>query len=196
MANAELSIETVPGINPPEGFNVPHNIPNSFPILLNDPTTQVIEPVIGFAGDPGTAIAWRLDTQAGYTELRTLRSLRASWVNQWGALSSQINVQLGAWGANPPVPTNANTTFPGGTTNPASCIAFFMVMVLKSTLLIQNVKSGGTVFIFNDIPWATPNSVNSPQVFNPILQPNLTYRKVGEGWPKTHGKMQTFGTHG
>lgn len=196
MANAELSIETQPGINPAEGFNVPHGVPNSYPILLNDPTTQVIEPVIGVAIDPGTCMAFRFDTQVGYTELRTLRCMRASWVNQWGTLSGQINAQIGAWGQNPPNPTIANTTFPGGTTNPASCIAYFMVMVLKSTLLIQNTPTTRSFGLFNAIPWASPNSVNSPVVYNPILQPILTYRKVGEGWPKTRGKMQTFGTHG
>jgi len=196
MANAELSIETVPGANPAEGFNVPHGVLNSYPILLNDPTTGVIEPQIGFATDPGTCLAYRLDTQAGFTELRTLRSMRASWVNQWGTLYNQLLTQIGAWGANPPNPTAANTTFPGGTTNPASCIAYFLVMVMKSTLLIQNQKSGGVIYQFGALTWATPNSVNSPIVYNPILQSNLTYRKVGEGWPKTRGKMQTFGTHG
>ncbi|HUD11070.1 MAG TPA: hypothetical protein VMS08_01560, partial [Candidatus Saccharimonadia bacterium] len=47
IANGEISIETLPGINPPEGYQIPHNVPGSYPIVLKDPTTAVLETTIG-----------------------------------------------------------------------------------------------------------------------------------------------------
>lgn len=197
MANAELSVETLPGQNPPEGFQLPHNIPNSQPIVLADPMTGSVEAVPTVAIDPATAIAWRLDTQLGYSDLRTLRSLRANWVNEWSTLYTQINTQLAGLSASPPVITgSAITTFPGLSTNPAFCIAYFMALVLGGTQLIKPVSSGGYPYVFNTQTYKTPNSSGSPVVINPIVSNTLTKRNVGEGWPKTRGKMQSFGTHG
>jgi len=196
IANGEISIETLPGMNPAEGFQIPHNVPNSYPVVLNDPTTNAVETTIGVANDPEQCIAYRLDTQAFYTELRTLRSIRASWVNQWGVLYPAIVAQLGIWGAALPAAGNLYTSFPVGINNPAGMIAYFMLVVMVNTNLVQNLKSGGTVYNFQVTPFASPNSSGSPQVLNPLVVPTLARRKVGEGWPKTHGKMQTFGTHG
>lgn len=196
IANGELSIETLPGMNPAEGFQVPHNVANSVPIVLNDPATGTIETQPGVAIDPTQAIAWRLDTQSFFTELRTLRSLRSSWVNNWGLLYPNINTQLGIWGAALPANGTLITAFPGGSTNPALCIAYFMLYVLVSTKLVQNVNSGGYTSSFTVTPYAAPNSSGSPAIVNPIVVPALTRRLVGEGWPKTKGKMQSFGTHG
>lgn len=196
IANGEISIDTVTGVDPPEGFNVPHNVPNSYPVVLNDPTSGTVETTIGVANDPEQAIAYRLDTQAFFTELRTLRSLRASWVNQWGVLAPNIQTQLGIWGANLPAAGTLYTSFPAGINNPAGMIAWFMLLVMVNTNLVRPLKSGGVMYNFDIIPFSNPNSSGSPAVVNPILQPQLTRRKVGTGWPKIQGKMQTFGTHG
>lgn len=196
IANGEISVETLPGANPAEGFQIPHNVPNSYPVVLNDPTTGTAETTIGVANDPEQAIAYRLDTQAFFTELRTLRSLRASWVNQWAVLYPNINTQLGIWGAALPTAGTLYTSFPTGINNPAGMIAYFMLLVMVNTNLVQNLKSGGVVYNYQITPFSNPNSSGSPQVYNPVLAAQLTRRKVGEGWPKTRGKMQTFGTHG
>lgn len=196
IANGEISIETLPGANPPEGFQIPHNVPSSYPINLNDPTTGTIETIPDITKDPEQAIAWRFDTQAFFTELRTLRSLRSTWVAQWNVLYPNIVTQLGIWGANLPQRGTIITAFPGGSTNPALNIAYFTLVVMVNTNLVQTQKSGGVAYNFNLLPFAGPNSSASPVIANPILQGTLTRRKVGEGWPKTRGKMQTFGTHG
>lgn len=205
MANAEISIETLPGINPPEGFQIPHSFPVTspvtkyYPIVLNDPTTNVLETTINVAADPGTAIGWRLDTQNFLTELRTLRSLRSTWVQQWGVLLPQIQNAIGNLSVTPPAAGALLTSFsPLGAqaAYPAWCIAYYMLVVLVNTALVSNVKTNTSVTAFNIQPYLTGNSSASPVTINPIMSQNLTYRKIGEGWPKTHGKMQTFGTHG
>lgn len=196
IANGEISIETIPYQNPPEGFQIPHAVANSYPMVLNDPTTNAAETTIGVANDPEQCISYRLDTNTGYTELRTLRSIRASWVNQWAILYPNINTQLGIWGAALPAAGTLITSFPAGINNPAGMIAYFMLVVMVNTNLVQNKPLPTSVTSFNLLPFRQPNSSGSPQVYNPILQPNLARRKVGEGWPKTKGKMQTFGTHG
>lgn len=196
IANGEISIETIPGQNPAEGFNIPHNVANSSPVLLNDPSSGYAETQIGIAIDSEQAIAYRLNTQIGFSELRTLRSLRATWVNQWGVLYPNINTQLGIWGAMLPARQGVITGYPAGINNPAGMIAYFMLVVLVNTQLIQPLASGGYTYNFEATPYATPSSVLSPSVINPIMVPQLTRRKIGEGWPKTRGKMQSFGTHG
>lgn len=197
IANGEISIETLPGMNPAEGFQIPHAVANSFPVVLNDPTSGTPETIPGVANDPEQCIAYRLDTGAGASELRTLRSIRASWVNQWAVLYPNIVAQLGIWGANLPTPGTAITSFPAGINNPAGMIAYFMLVVMVNTNLVQNKPTSRSVTSFQLTTWKTPMSSGiSPAAINPILVPQLARRKVGEGWPKIHGKMQTFGTHG
>lgn len=196
IANGEISIETLPGINPPEGYQIPHNVPGSYPIVLKDPTTAVLETTIGVANDPEQCIAYRLDTQLGYSELRTLRSIRASWVNQWATLYPQIITQLAGLTTALPAPQTLITSFPGGSTDPAFCIAYFMLVVLVNTNFVKPFPLPNSVTTFTILNYKNPSSSGSPVVVNPILIPALARRKVGEGWPKTHGKAQTFGTHG
>jgi hypothetical protein len=196
IANGEISIESLPGVNIAEGFQIPHAVPNSFPVVQNDPTTNVAETTIGVANDPEQSIAYRLDTQTGYTELRTLRSLRSSWVSQWGVLYPNIVAQLGIWGAAAPANLANPPAYPVGINNPAGKIAYFMLFLLRNTQLVQNKPLPTSVTSFLVTPFSAPNSSGSPAVINPVVVPQLARRKVGEGWPKTHGKMQTFGTHG
>jgi|SRR5579871_379006 len=196
IANGEISIETIPYQNPPEGFQIPHAVANSFPKYLNDPTSGVLETDIGIANDPEQAIAYRLNTGLGQSELRTLRSLRASWVNQWSVLYPNINTYLGIQGAQAPPNITLAPTYGAWNLNPAAMISYFMILLLNNTNLVQNKPTSRSVTSFNLIPFAQPNSSGSPMVINPIVTNQLARRKVGEGWPKTHGKMQTFGTHG
>jgi hypothetical protein len=196
IANGEISIETLPGQNPPEGFQIPHNVSNSQPVVLNDPTTGTVEVAIGIANDQEQCIAFRLNTNSGFTELRTLRSIRATWVNQWPVLLNNIQTQLGIWGAALPAAGTLITSYPAGINNPAGMIAYFMLVVMVNTNLVQEKPLPTSVTSFNILPFATPSSSGSPAVVNPILVPTLARRKVGEGWPKTRGKMQTFGTNG
>lgn len=42
IANGVLSIETVVGMNPPEGFMVPHQLAG-YPVVMNDPTTMLLK---------------------------------------------------------------------------------------------------------------------------------------------------------
>lgn len=196
IANGEISIETIPGINPAEGFQIPHAVANSYPVVMNDPTTGVAETTIGQASDAEQCIAYRLDTGNGFSELRTLRSIRATWVNQWGVLYPNINTQLGYWGAAAPASLAVSPTYPVGINDPAGKIAYFMLFLLRNTQLVQNKPLRTSVTSFQLQTFAAPNSSGSPAVINPILSPQLARRKIGEGWPKTRGKMQTFGTHG
>lgn len=205
IANGEISIETIPGMNPPEGFQIPHSFPTTnpvtkyYPVLLNDPTTNVAETVINVAQDPGTAIGWRLDTQNFFTELRTLRSLRSTWVQQWGVLFPQINTALGNLSVTPPAAGALLTSFSvlgAQAAYPAWCIAYYMLVVLVNTQLVQYFPNRSSVTGFTVTPYGTGNSATSPATVNPIISQQLTYRKIGEGWPKTRGKMQSFGTHG
>lgn len=196
IANGEISIDTIPGQDPAEGFQIPHAVPSSYPVVLNDPTTGTAETTPGIANDAEQAISYRFDTNTGYSELRTLRSLRASWVSQWAVLYPNINTQLGVWGAVLPTAGTLITGYPAGINNPAGMIAYFMLVVMVNTNLVRNQPTSRSVTSFDVLPFRTPNSSGSPRVINPILSPVLTRRKVGEGWPKTKGKMQTFGTHG
>jgi len=195
IASGEISIESLPGANPAEGFQIPHNVSNSQPVILNDPTTGVVETQPGLAIDPATAIGFRYDTQAFFTELRTLRSLRASWVQQWAVLYPQIITQLSILGAALPTKGVFYSSIPGGSQNPAVNIAFFMLVVMVNTNLVQPLKSGGVVYNYNITQFAGPVSSGSPAIVNPIVQAALTNRKIGEGWPKTRGKAQTFGSN-
>ena len=195
MANGEISIETLPGQNPAEGYQIPHNITNSYPVLLNDPTTGAAETTIGVSNDPEQCIAFRI-AYGFYTELRTMRSLRASWVNQWAVLGPNISTQLQIWGSARPAQGALITSFPPGINNPAGMIAYFMLVVMVNTVLVQNKPNPRSVLNFELTQPTPPNSSGSAQVVNPILSQYLTRRKIGEGWPKTRGKMQTFGTHG
>ena len=205
IANGEISIETIPGMNPPEGFQIPHSFPVTnpvtkyYPIEMNDPTSGMLETVINVAQDPGTAIGWRLDTQNFFTELRTLRSLRSTWVQQWGVLLPQLVNALGNLGVTPPTAGNLYTSFSplgANSTNPAWCIAYYMLVVLVNTALVQYYPNRSSVTAFTVTPYGLPNTATSPQTVNPLISQQLTYRKIGEGWPKIHGKMQSFGTHG
>ena len=205
VANGEISIETLPGMNPAEGFQIPHSFPTTipptiyYPTLLQDPTSGTLETTINVAADPGTCVAWRLDTQNFVSELRTLRCMRSTWVQQWGVLYPNLVSAIGNLGVNPPVAGNLYTSFPtyrSSKTTPDGCIAFFMLVVLVNTALVQNVTTNTSVTAFNITPYGLPNSTGSPATVNPIVARDLTYRKIGEGWPKTRGKMQTFGTHG
>jgi hypothetical protein len=196
IANGEISVETVPGVNPPEGFQIPHAVPNSSPILLPDPTTGTLETQVQVANDPEQCIAYRLNVGTGTSELRTLRSIRASWVNQWEVLYSNIVAQLGIMGAQPGPNLTLAPAFPVGLTNPAQYIAYFLLLLRANTNFVQYTPNPRSVLGFSLLPFLAPNSSGSPAVANPILVPQLARRKVGEGWPKTRGKMQTFGTHG
>lgn len=192
IANGVLSIETIVSMNPPEGYQVPHQAAG-YPTPMNDPTSNALEKVPAAALDPQQCMAFKF-TASNYqsTEYHWLRSIRSTWVNQFPTLGPAIQAYINANGS-----TNyQNAGFLTLSANPAYAIGYFMLYLRDNTSFIQPLKSGGNNYNynFNQISFlqALPGL---PNTYCPTLI-GLARKKVGSGWPKIHGKMQSFGTHG
>lgn len=190
IANGVLSVETIVSKNPPEGYMIPHQSAG-YPIPMQDPTTGAIEQTANAAIDPAQCMYFKYTvSNLANTEAHWLRSIRATWVNQFATLGPAIQAYINANGA----ASYVNAPYAPLSTNPAYAIGYFMLYLRDNTYFIQINKSGGVNFQFTPLPYATVlPSVG--QVCCPTLV-GLARKKVGEGWPKIHGRAQNFGSHG